>query len=222
MKNLITRAVYDFRSGRWIEEVSRLYDGPWALAMNNSVLVQTAYRFYDNDAVEASATALGTESTQTTLEVDTEYQVRIRVEDDNNGAANNTSGAFEFAVSPFSAFNAVTTSTTEIQAVDGNGNITEGGDTTERLTDDGAVAGSVFITDNNWQTEDGTAGNCTFVEGSNHTSEAVMSFQIIGSAVSDGDEIRIRIAGLDTYKVAYASIDVNKEAVEGRRRSNVT
>jgi hypothetical protein len=49
-----------------------------------------------------------------------------------------------------------------------------------------------------------------------------MSFQIIGSAVGDGDEIRIRIAALDTYKVAYASIDVNKEAAEGRRRSNVT
>jgi hypothetical protein len=54
--------------------------------------------------------------------------------------------------------------------------------------------------------------------------QALLSFQIIGADVTNGQEIRIRLNSSDPTPgwTAEADIDVVKAAGEGRRRSNVT
>lgn len=169
-------------------------------------LDQDSYAFYDNDAGEATSTIIGTANNQQTLNTDTEYQCRILVQEDNGGSKNNFAAAWQYSHNS-GTWTTITTSTSVVQAADTAGNITNGGDTTQR------IGAGTYITDNNWQTDTGSGGNCDF--SGNDEAESVLAFTIVNADVSDGDEILLRIAGCDTY-TRNADINVNKPASSRR------
>ena len=208
-KKVITRAVLDLKTDRWIEEDSHEYDGPWALAGAPSI-AQTGYAFYE-DGTESGATQIGTDTSQTTIDSDTNFQVRILIQQDNNKSFTLTTPVFQYNHQG-GGWTTITTSSSPLRAV--NGTVTDGNNTTERITGTGT-----FITPNAYVCEDGSLP--TLAYPNNDFCEALLSCQIIGSAITNGDEILVRVSGITTYTVD-ADIDVNKIAAVGRRRSNVT
>ena len=208
-KKVITRAVLDIKTNRWVEEESHEYDGPWAYA-GAATIAQTGYAFYE-DGTEAGATQIGTDTTQATIDSDTNFQTRILIQQDNNKIFTLTTPVFQYNHEG-GGWNTITTSSSPIKAV--NGTVTDGNNTTSRIGGTGT-----FVTPNAYVCEDGALPTLAYAKDGN--CEALLSCQIIGSAVTDADEILVRVSGLTTYTVD-ADINVNKIAApEGRRRSNV-
>jgi hypothetical protein len=177
---------------------------------------QTDYAFY-LDGSEVAASIIGTQNNQQTLDVDTNYQIRLLIQETGGSDDDDQElPVFEYELNTSTVWNDITESSSVIQAVDSN-NLTDGGDTTSRLTG----GSGTFITPNAWVTEDGNLPTLSYVAGEH--CEALLSCQIIGADVSNGDQILVRLNGSPniTY-TATADIDVAKEGGDARRRSNVT
>ena len=76
-KKVITRAVLDIKTNRWVEEESHEYDGPWAYA-GAATIAQTGYAFYE-DGTESGATQIGTDTTQATIDSDTNTTTKAAI-----------------------------------------------------------------------------------------------------------------------------------------------
>jgi hypothetical protein len=175
---------------------------------------QSNFAFYE-EGTESGATIIGTAGAQQSLEVDTIYQCRVQMDEGSTTADDLITPYFQYEVDQSTSWVDITTTSSVIQAVDST-SLTGGDDTTNRL-------GTTVITPNAWVTEAGD-DLATLSYLGDDSCQALLSFQIIGADVSNGQEIRIRLNATEPIPgwTAEADIDVIKAAGEGRRRSNVT
>lgn len=166
---------------------------------------QAAYAFYE-DGTEAGATLIGGADAQQTLTTGTAYHCRIAV-NETAGATGSPALTLRWQYNLAAGGWTDVSGTSPLQFVD-NGNLTDGGTTTNRdpVGTGTFVAGRIYETLND---------GATFYtsSGSDH-SEAVLHFQIDAAQVTDGQEILVRVVegdgtALDTYTV-NADIDVNE------------
>lgn len=170
---------------------------------------QTDYAFYD-EGTESGSSIIGTQNNQQSVDVDTNFQIRILLQETSATADDFEGLQWEFELNTSGTFANITTSSSVIQAVDSS-SLTDANDTTSRLTG----GSGTFITPNAWITEDGNSANLTYA-ASEHC-EALLSAQIIGADVSNGDQILVRVAGSPNPSYTQtADIDVIKAA--GARR----
>ena len=148
-------------------------------------------------------TPLAAANTPVTLEVDTTYLVRARVEATGTGGT-----SFRWSYDHEAAgWAPVTTTSTHLKAV-AAASFADGDDVPQLLgTDVG------YVVDNNAASEDGTITLPAALTGS---VEFVLAFQVIGAAVADEDAIQLRLelgdgTDLDTY-TQTPSITVEKVA----------
>lgn len=199
-----TRTIIDIATGRVEHDDWVRYNGLWVHAGAMSAWDQDSYAFYD-DGTEGGSNQVGTTNNQTTLDCDTNYQCRLLIQETGGAAGGVNTPEFEFNHKGLGWVN-VTVASSPVQAVD-SGNLTGGGDTTQRLG-----SGS-FVSPNAWISEDGNMPSLDF--GAGEECEGLLSFQILGSAVANGDEILLRMFNMDSY-TREADIDVNKAASSRR------
>jgi hypothetical protein len=211
-RKVILRTVFDFKTGRWIEEESFQYEGPWALAGQPGDFAQTAYAFYE-DGTESGAVIIGTQNTQQDIDVDTTFHVRVRIQEQDQAADILETITWEYNLAG-AGVQPVTTTSAVLKAVDG---LMTPGDATERLT--GGTG--TFIGTNGWATEDGTVSDVGYQLG--FYCESVLSCQIVGADVSNGQELIVTMSATPNITISLAAdINIVKANGGGRRRSNVT
>lgn len=217
-KKVITRVVFDFKTKQWVEEQSYDYDGPWSLAGPPAQYHQTAWAFYEDDGDEANSTQIGSDTTTQSIDVDTNFQCRIRMEEQAARADTFTTPIFQYNLAG-GGWNAVTTSSSVLIAVDST-HLASNDDPSERINTPTPVATS-FVLAGNWVSEDGTLPS--FALGSEEYCEALLSCSIVSGDVTNGQQIEVRITSTDPVPSSWvtAKITVN-EAAGGRRRSNTT
>jgi hypothetical protein len=211
-RKVITRTVFDFKTDRWVEEESFQYDGPWALAGQPGDFDQTAYAFYE-DGTEAGSVIIGSQDTQQDIDVDTTFLIRVRIQEQNQADDVSEQVGFQYNLAGAGYLDVSTTSSV-LKAVPGG--FTSDADTTERLT--GGVGS--FIATNSWTTKIGSLPNLTYAQ--NEYCEALISVQIVGADVSNGQELLVAMSATPNITITLAA-DINIVKVGGgRRRSNVT
>lgn len=182
------------RGGYW-------YDGPLALAGGAmAAWDQDSYAFYE-DGTESGSAIIGSVNNQQTLTVDTNYQCRLLIQETGGASGSLMTPEWEYNHAGGGWIN-VTTTSSVIRAVD-SANLTNGEDTTQR------IGSGTFVTPNAWVSEVG--GMPTLDFGANEECEGLLSFQIIGTDVTNGDEILLRMFNMDSY-TREADIDVDKPA----------
>jgi hypothetical protein len=176
------------------------------------VFEQTQFAFY-LEGTESGATIVGSAGAEQSLDVDVIYQCRVQMDETSATADDFETPQFQYEVDQSAVWNDITTTSSVIQTVDSS-SLTDGGDTTNRFS-------TAVISPNGWVTEDGNLP--TLAYAGNDSCQALLSFQILGADVSNGQEIRIRLDGTPgpTWP-AEADINVVKAGGEARRRSNVT
>lgn len=199
-----TRAVFDIATGRVIEDEWVLHDGLWINASTMAAWDQDSYAFYE-DGTESGSSIIGSANNQQTLDIDTNYQARLLIQETAGASGNLSTPEWEYNHNSGGWID-VTTTSSVVKAVD-SANLTDTGDTTQR------VGGGTFITTNGWISETGAMATLAFA--GNDECEGLLSFQIIGADVAHGDEILLRMFNIDTY-TRNADIDVNKPS-GGRR-----
>lgn len=207
-RKVVTRAVFDFKTGQWVEEESFQYDGPWALAGQPGSFDQSAYAFYQ-DGTESGATIIGTQNTQQDIDVDTTFQVRVRIQEENQAADILETVTWEYSLAG-AGYLPVTTTSSVLKAVDGL--LTDGVDTTERIT--GGTG--TFVSSNAWATEDGTVPNLSFPQ--NSYCESVLSCQIVSADVSNGQELLVRLIADTPIPTTTVPADINIVKAGGAAR----
>jgi len=171
---------------------------------------QTDYAFY-SDGTESGSTIIGTQNNQQDVDVDTNFQIRILMQEESATADDLELVYWEYELNSSTTWVPVTTTSSVLQAVDST-NLTNGDDTTSRLT--GGTG--TFITPNAWVTEDGTSATLTYA-ASEHC-EALLSATIVSGDVSNGDQILVRLQA-DTPKPSYTlTADINVVKAGGPTR----
>lgn len=202
-----TKTIIDIDSGRVERDEWYLHDGLWVHATPAMAQFdQDSYAFYNDDGSESASTQIGSTNVQQTLAVDTTFFARLLIQEFNGGSGALGTPEWEYSTDGGTGWTDVTTSSSVIQAVVSS-NVTDGDDTTQR------IGGGTFITPNAWVTDDGIPPNLIFA--GNDECECLLVFQIIGSDVSNGDEILLRMFNIDTY-TRNADIDVSKAAAARR------
>lgn len=188
------------------------YSGPLALATTPPVLEVTDWAFFD-DGTESGSSIIGTKNTNPTLDVDTLYQFRTGLEETGGNLGKNQTPQLQYNHNA-GGWNNVTGSSLVIQAV-ASANLTDGGDTTQRLT-----AFTYDSSNEGIDEVDGLAGGATADLISNGF-EALFSFQIIGADVANNDTIQLKIvngadadADYTTYNQTDATITANVGVVD--------
>jgi hypothetical protein len=179
--------------------------------------VQTDYAFYE-EGTESGSAIIGTQNNQQSIDVDTNFQIRILMQEESATADDLELPFWEYELNSSATWVPVTTTSSVLKAVDSS-SLTDADDTTSRLTG----GSGTFLTTNSWVTEDGTLATLSYPAGSEHC-EALLSCSIVSGDVGNGDQILVRLSA-DTPKPTFtltADIDVVKAGGEARRRSNVT
>lgn len=192
-----TFVIYD-ANGNVVRREGFWYDGPLALAAAMAAFDQDSYAFYQ-DGTESGSAIIGSANNQQTLDVDTNYQCRILIQETGGASGEVKNANWEYNHQG-GGWTVITTISSVIIAVDST-NLTNGADTTQR------IGIGTYDSTNGWVSEDGSATNNTI--DTNNECEGLLSFQIVGTDVSHGDEILIRMSTMDTY-TRDADIDVNK------------
>ena len=151
-----------------------------------------------DDPNQPSSTNLA-ENTPWTQPVDTNFRVRLKVRENNN-KVEVVSGQLEASLNSTTVYQNVTTSSTIVKAVS-SAQFSNDDATTELL--------SSTKTDNSpfgYGCHDGVTANIS-LQNTDMENEYVC--QIIGTQVSNGDTVRLRISGLDVYTVV-ATITVSE------------
>lgn len=206
MKRWINTLVLYDGSGRVVRREGYWYDGLIAEAVTMAAFDQAEYGFYDQ-GTESGSSLIGALDTPQTLEVDTNYQLRITVQ--NTAAGSGGTGGVTWQYNHNGGgFTAISTTSSVIQQVD-DADLTDGDDTTQRQNGTGT-----FMTPNSWVVEAGTMPNLGFDASAN--SEGLLSFQIIGADVADEDTITFELTAMDSIGIT-PSLTVNKAAGAPRR-----
>lgn len=174
---------------------------------DNPVMDQTQFRFRNDDGDEAAATWRQAVNVDDTQPVDTVLRVRFTVAETAGKAKTNFKPQLEYQLNG-GGFLSVTATSSVVQSAASQ--LVDGNDCTQQIST------TTFVTTNEGQDEvDGRAGgtNCDYV--GNDKAEFEYSYQIISGDVVDSDVIDLRIAGLDNYTVADATITVSEAAPAG-------
>jgi hypothetical protein len=216
LAKLITRAVLDLKTGKWVEEESHGYDGPWAYAGQPGDFSQNGYRIFA-EGTESGSTPLADANTAADVDVDTNFQVRVLMQEESQAEDTLEGVFFEYDLNASASWNPVTASSLVIQAV--TSTFLDNEDpTVSRFTGNGT-----FISANAWVTEDGTVPDLLFPVGD--YCEALLSCSIVSGDVVDGNVITVRLnATTPNPSFSFtATINVVEAGGPGpRRRSNVT
>jgi hypothetical protein len=162
------------------------------------------FRYREDDGTETTATWVYAQSTDGTLEVDTNYRMRLDVDAEHTGGGS-------FAITPTwqyrlnaGTWTAITGSSSVVKAVT-SGNVSDGTATTAQLT----VVTDTFVASE--ITTDGISPATATMGIGDHT-ECELVFQIVGDDVSDADSIELRILDDTTAitETAIPTIEVNK------------
>ena len=166
------------------------------------------FRYRNDDGTETTATWVYNENTDGTLEVDTNYRMRLDVD------AEHTAGG-SFALTPTwqyqlngGTWTAITGSSSVVKAVT-SVNVSDGTATTAQIAQvtDTFVASEI--------TTDGVSP-ATSTMGSDSHTECELVFQIVGADVNDADTIGMRVLD-DTTAItptALPAIEVNKTGAQ--------
>lgn len=176
-------------------ELERLVNSPSVLFMDNPIMNQLQFQWFNDDGNEATSTAKETVGTDTVIDLsggDVTVQLRIVVEETAGIANTNYSDQFESDLNTSASWENVTTVENGDGVLVDTVNLTDGNNTTQRVG-----AGS-FLTPNAGQTTDGSPGGsiCDFV-GSDET-EFVCAITFVAASFSDGDTVDFRLGGVDT------------------------
>lgn len=122
-----------------------------------------------------------------TVDVDATFLIRIRAAETGGASLANVDLELQYNKGG-AGWNNVTTSSSNIIAVN-SANLTEGDNTTERLT--GGTA--TFQGTNAGVSEDGTAGGNNLDFGANEYTEVLYAIQVVNADVADADTIDLRL-----------------------------
>ena len=155
---------------------------------------QIAFQYRDDDGSETTATDRQAVNTDETLELDTNYRMRIGVQGahTNGPVSFDLTVAFQYNVDGL-GWNNITTASANVRAV-GSGNFTDDDVTTEQLAQSQTFVAGHMDDD----------GSCTAVSISDTgESEFEICFQLRSADLSGGEAVEIRIvdsgAALTTY-----------------------
>lgn len=153
--------------------------------------------YLDSAAAVDSLTGAAAENANYTLDVSGGDQILIiRTEiEETNGAGGNQAGDLEFSVNSTTVYNAVTTTSTEVQNANGSQSCTStDGDTIGNLltTSTATFQSGVGVYD-----DGGATGNMAMV-ASTHV-EVAHAIKFIAANLNNGDIIRFRVAGIAAW-----------------------
>ncbi len=152
------------------------------------------------DGTESGAAIIGSQDVSPAkgdLDIDTIFQYRQGIEEDNGGGWMNYSVKLQVEKNGIGGFVDVNASSANVQSI-ATASITDGADTTQR------VSSMTFDTSNGGFDEvDGTAGDGSS-DFTNNGTEVLFSIQIIGDDVADDDTLLFRVvltsgAAFDNY-----------------------
>lgn len=158
-------------------------------------LTQSHYRFGGVDGTQATHSWLALEDTPVIMEQGSQALIRINLQNDASGAANNIVMQAQCRRLPqgdagqAGAWQDVTTASTIIRT-GANAVFTNGANCTKRLSGTGT-----FETSAAGCTHDGSAGGAANDIVASGCSEFLMGFQIMGANVDQFDKIEIRLVG---------------------------
>jgi hypothetical protein len=163
--------------------------------MNTPAYAQTDFRGRNDDGSETTATWKDVANANWSQDVDTTFRCRIAVDETtgNGDSENNQSLQWQYQLNS-GGWNNIGTATSVVKAVD-SANLTDNADTTQQL-----LAGT-FITDNNAVCEDGTTGAANW-PGSGAGMDTEIALQIVGTDVSNGDTIELRVTKSPGYAIS--------------------
>jgi len=173
---------------------------------------QTDYAFY-GEGSESGSTIIGTQNNQQNVDVDTNFQIRVLMQESSGTGDVFEAGQWQYELNTSGTWVDVTTTSSVLQAV--NSSSLTATDTTSRLT--GGTG--TFITPNSY-VEEGSGPYSDLTWAASAYCEALLSATIVGADVSNGDQILVRLDGTPGPTWTEADINVVK-ASTGRRRSNV-
>lgn len=193
---------------KYISDEGYWYEGPLALATTPPTLEVTDWAFY-NDGTESGSTIIGTKNTNPTLLTDTIYQFRTGLEETSGNSGKNQTPQLQYNLNSGGWVN-VTGSSSVVQAAPST-NLTDGNDTTQRLT-----TFTYDTTNEGVDDADGLAGGNT-ADILSDGFEALFSFKIISTDVVNADTIQLKIVNgadgdvdYDVYNQTDAVITVSE------------
>jgi len=174
-------------------------------------LVQSAFRFRNDDGSETTATWKAALNTNVTQAVDEVFRLRLARTETAGGALNNTSHALEYSLNS-GAWTAVG-STTPVQFTT-SANVADNTATTQQITS------GTFSTDPSEVDSDGAVSNAPSWDGNDDVEyEAVLT--IDSAQVANDDTIAIRHAGLNGYSFT-PTLTVVEAAVDALTANGIT
>lgn len=186
------------------------YDGPLALATDPPVLEAADWAFY-NDGTEAGSTIIGTKNTNQSLDTDTIYLFRQGLEETAANSARNQTMQLQYNHLG-GGWNDVNATSLVVRSI-ATSNITDGDDTTQRIT-----AFTHDPTNGGFDEVDGIAGDATADLNANGY-EGLFAFEIRSADVSGDDTIVLKIVNeeagggdFDVYQQTNPTITVNAAA----------
>ena len=173
------------------------YDGPVALAGGDPTRESGSWAFY-SDGTESGAVIIGSLNTNPTLEVDTIYHFRQVMEETAGNTWTDLDIQLEYNLNG-GGWNDVNAASSVVRSAPTSG-LTEGGDTTDRISGTGTFEDYAGQDDTDGYTTDGSRLGNEYVN-------AVYAFTIISSDVADEDTIVLRL--WDT--VNADAFDINQQ-----------
>lgn len=183
--------------------------------MDTPILEQTDLRFRDDDGDETAATWRQLINVDDTQDVDTVYRIRIVIKETAGFAAANCTFQLQYNHEGGGWTNASGASTVIDASVISQ--LVDNVDTTQQLSSPDS-----FVSPNSGQEEtNGAAGGPTLDFAGNDTVEVEIAYSIIGSDVTPGDNIDLRVSKTDlvytraSIRVTVASAGPTPQSVGG-------
>jgi hypothetical protein len=153
---------------------------------------QDSFRARNDNGDEITATWPSSANTNWTQMVDKNFRVRFLVQEIGGIAESDKTFQLEYNLNG-GGWNDVTGASSVVKAA-ATANVTDAVDTTQQL------GSGTFVTPNaSFDEADGLVGGASLDFTGSDEMEAEFSLQIVGTDVSNGDTIQLRVKGLDTY-----------------------
>ena len=162
----------------------------------SAAFTQNGFRARNDDGTQTTATWIAATNTDWSQDVDTTFRLRFEILETAGGSAN-LGGVVEYQVN--GGGYATVTASTPVKLTS-SGTVTDATATTQQISSGTFVAGEF---DSN-----GVVGNISF--NGNDRTEMEYCLTLDSAQISDADVVDIRVAGLNTYTVANATVTALK------------
>jgi hypothetical protein len=153
---------------------------------------QDSFRARNDNGDESTAIWMAAANTNWTQMVDKNFRLRFLVQETSGISEWDKSFQLEYNLNG-GGWNDVTGASSVVKA-GATANVTDGADTTQQLG-----SGTYPPTNDGFDEADGLVGGTSLDFSGNDEVEVEFSLQIVGTDVSNGDTIQLRVKGLDTY-----------------------